>query len=48
MTLRLLAAALAAAVLAPSAAAADHFVHRSGTALVLEGKPYRFGGANIE
>src|SRR5438045_1450820 len=46
------AAAFAAALLAaPTAAprlAADQFVTRSGTGLLVNGRPFRFGGANVE
>src|SRR5436190_24399885 len=46
------AAAFAAALLAaPTAAprlAADQFVTRSGTGLLVAGRPFRFGGANVE
>src|SRR4051812_32344431 len=52
---RLLVAAAAAAVLAAAAAAgeravapADAFVERSGATLTVAGKPFRFGGANVE
>lgn len=45
-----LAAVLAAVLIGSSAHAtpADSFVQRSGPHLTLAGKPYRFGGANIE
>jgi mannan endo-1,4-beta-mannosidase len=42
MPMRFLGSALAALVLA------GPFVHADGTKLTLQGKPYRFGGANIE
>jgi hypothetical protein len=42
MPMRLLGPALAALALA------SPFVHRSGTHLTLAGRPYRFGGANVE
>jgi hypothetical protein len=49
---RVLFALVAAAAIAAPAHAADHatgaFVTRSGTQLVLQGRPFRFGGANIE
>jgi mannan endo-1,4-beta-mannosidase len=40
--MRFLGSALAALALA------SPFVHRSGTQLTLQGKPFRFGGANVE
>ena len=48
--MRFLGSALAALALVGgnSAVAAASFVQRSGTHLTLAGKPYRFGGANIE
>ncbi len=45
------AAAVAALLAAPTAApqpSADQFVTRSGTRLLLDGLPFRFGGANVE
>jgi mannan endo-1,4-beta-mannosidase len=41
-----LAVLLLAAV--PPLTAADHFVTRSGTRLMLEGKPFRFAGGNLD
>jgi len=53
MRIRAIAAlAFAAALLAAPAAAphgsADSFVTQSGTRLLLDGRPFRFGGANVE